>query len=382
LIETLFQSGTSNRRMLESVRTRLFAGDSAGAREVLGKAVFELCHDHFVRGNRDHPLLSPSGIRLLDELRPLSARLLGVGGRGEYVADVLAEVRFRVDLKEGYAAAVLLVNHALELLLPEYSETVEQAIRDAKYSLAAGTREFGEDSPLGAFMPDIVRAAETMESEFMDKQLSRIETLDLSDLDAPENSLPGFPAIREIEGDEMVFECPSCSGTLRTRIDLAGEEFGCPCGNPVRTPIPSLVRMRAYRKAHWEAEVGVSRCRVCGAMIQIGRNELMRAGFCSPFCAKEGRKTFKEYVAKPGQREADDVIFNCECGTSLRAPLSGFGSRVPCKKCALSVWIPQAIQAEGRASIVSCRQCGHKIKSTARKCMFCGSPLSGNSQAP
>jgi hypothetical protein len=362
--------------MFEKVTQKLESGDRGGARAALTRDLGEFFKRHFVAGQAEHPVLGPEGARLVEGLRPFALSLADDPARGQYVDEVLHEVGSRIVRREGREAVMFLFNHALHLLLPEYPLVVSDALDEARQELGGRINE-GDDgttfAPFLAAESALLIAAVAHGFKGVDEaRLSAIERLDLSGLDAPESTIAGLPVLYGIEGGDFVFVCPFCSGRRRAPVGAAGDAYGCDCGAWTRVPIPGLARLGAWLKAKRDRARGLGHCRICGAVIQTGKSGFMRAGFCTPICAKQGRETFREFVAAPGQRDGESVAFSCSCGSAMRAPVAAVGTRLPCAACGLDVWVPEAAAAGGRPSVAPCAKCGRPVKSTAAKCLYCG----------
>lgn len=364
--------------MLEDVRRFLEAGRLDRAREKLGEALGDFFRESFAAGRADYPLLTRRGLPRLREIRELAPRLLEE--RGEYVAEALGQVEAGCGTEAPDDGVVLLLNHALCLLIPDYPVRLAAAIQDAKFEL--GAKASNVESPLPDLLPrpdlrSLVTLVEEATHALHEQKFSGIENLGLDFFDAPEDSLPDLPPISSIEDDQLAFTCLSCGGSRREALTLAGDFVDCPCGATLRVPLPGLARLAAYLKAKEEAARGIGRCRVCGAVVRTSRDGFMKAGFCSALCARTGGERFGEFVPREGKPEGDQILFSCRCGAALRAPVASGGTPVPCGACSLKVWVPPpAAAAPAKGAILTCAKCGRNVKSTAKRCMYCGTSIS------
>jgi hypothetical protein len=341
------------------------------------KRLFDRFSDSVATGLRTHPFLTTKGHALLEEARVLAPRL---SDRGTYAAGILRSV---LATEGTYASAVLLTNHALQLLVPDYALRVEEAIQEAKFRVGAASSNVEDPmeeilrSPgsLLIFGGETVRlglAFGEASRGFGEDAYGKIRDLGLDDFDAPEDSIAGLPRIERSTGGELVFRCPACAAIRNRSFEEAGATFPCRCGAAVRVPIPSLGRALAHLKAKRDAECGIGRCRVCRRVLQKGRGGFMTAGFCSASCAKEGVERFGEHVARSSMADGDRILFLCRCGAALRAASGQVGTRMPCGSCGLDVWVPRPEQARRRGGVARCGHCGRNVKARAPRCLYCG----------
>lgn len=360
--------------MLDDVRRRLAAGDRSRAAEALADALGRFIHDHFAAGRPEHPFLSEPGVALLKDLAALAPRLLDDPGRAAAAASAVAEIRQDPD------DAVFRINHALALLWPGYPLGFADALRDAKHTL--GDKASNVEGALhNAFLPVsvelqvLVNAVDDVLKSSHGDKLDRIQGLEVGDFDVPEGRVPGLPPIAACDAERLGWACPACEGELAAEVGRAGQVETCACGAASRVPIPSMVRMEALLRARRDARMGVGRCRVCGAVIQRGRNLLMKAGFCTSVCARQGPARFRELVpVQPPTRDGAELSLACACGDVLTVPAEAVGTRVSCGGCGLGVWIPEpAAPARPKGGGPrTCGACGRVVKAAAKACFYCG----------
>lgn len=356
--------------VLERVHEKLEAGRRDAAQDELGRAVERLFCEHVAAGHAEHPVLSATAPAFIAELRTVAPRLCG-----PYVGDLLSEIAGRIARRDGRDVVVLLFNHALCLLVPDFPLRAAEAVATAKNRLA---RRIDEESGDGfSLLPGdgglLIAAASLALRELDAKRYDRIASLDLAALDAPERCVAGLPVIVAITNDGgLAFDCPSCGARRSAALADAGDTHACSCGAWTRVPIPGLVRLEAHLRRKKNAELGLGSCRGCGAVIQTGRAGFMRAGFCGALCASRAPERFGEFVPRDGARRGGAVAFRCRCGAELEAPVERAGTRMRCGSCALEVWVPAPPAEAGRPSVRACAGCGRKIKSTAPRCIYCG----------
>lgn len=366
--------------MIGKVRAHLDAGNVDRAREALGDELHDFSRQALLRKTGCHPLLTREGLRFFAWLRPLIPAL--VAGRADpaYLSGVLAIVEAAVSRKAIDASVVLLANHAMQVLAPAYAEKVGQAIQDVRFELGqrASNVESAFSAPSFAFDVRALAVASVIEKagEGLDEAaFSKVENLTVADFDAPEDAVAGLPPIVALEEGSIHFECMACGGRMSAELSRAGSDAACACAATMRVPIPSLVRVAEYLRATREAAMGCTRCRICRAVVQKAKNALTRAGFCSPWCARQGCQEFGEVVPREGKWDGGEIVAACECRTELRASAGDAGSLQTCPSCALLVWIPHVSRpAVGKGVTQACARCGRKVKSNASRCLFCGAP--------
>ncbi len=359
--------------MLDWVRTFLDKGDAAGAQAALGDVLRDFCTEEFARAGLRHPLLGQKSATLRKELLGLVPRLTTSPGRARAVIHALKAD----DLDR--------INFALAVILPDVALVMEEALGNARFKLGAAASNV--EDPLSGIMrsslvsPEItllVTAAEEGMRLFDGSKLDRLEGGTLENLDVPE---PDEPLITTLIDEDLLIQCPDCDDELRAPIASFGEDVSCACGKALAVPRPSLARMADYLKAKRDTLRGIGRCRICSGVIQTGGDVFMRAGFCTALCGTQARDRFAEHVAREGRLEGDEVTFRCFCGATMSAALADVGGKVACLSCPLEVWIPapapaREAPAARRSGPRTCGKCGKPVKPTARKCMYCGTPLS------
>jgi hypothetical protein len=367
--------------MLDDVRAHLDRGDPAGARTSLADALKEFAAEEFSRGALGHPLLGSRSAKLRTELHALA---VGLADQPDRVRGALERVEVSIRKKTVDAATLDRLNFALQVLLPDVALLLDEALENARFKLGAASSNV-EDPMAGALrnpfvsgeVAALVTLAEEAGSLFEGNRLERLQKVTLATLDAPE---PDHPVITQIFDDELWIECPACGNELRTPVTSFGQDVRCDCKRSLTVPRPSLERMAMYLKEQRDTARGIARCKVCCAVIQVGRDGYMRAGFCTSLCASQAREIFKEHVAREGTREGDEVRFQCFCGATITAPLADMGGKVACLSCPLEVWIPAPAAvsepASRRPGPLTCSKCGKPVKPTAKKCMYCGTPPS------
>jgi hypothetical protein len=345
--------------MLESVKSRLSEGDRDGARAALREELSALCVARFVSGWTRHPLLDPKCRPFLSALREVVRDLVGDPLSGGKAFEALGDPR-----EAG-------VNLCLERILPDFALLIDEAMTDAKHEL--GGRASNVESENDGRFPSLFGwqaglVASVAEEAFKAGASSRLDALErvtLADLDE------GGAGIVD---DLLVFTCP-CGAERREPLDSAGTDVACDCGQVLTVPRARLDLMAAYLKKKRDAARGISRCRVCKGIIQLGKQGFMRAGFCGPYCAKRGQELFREYVARAGTWAGGVIVFACVCGQELRAAEADVGTKRPCEGCGIEVWVPLAATGKRPKGVGSCAHCGRVMKASAARCMYCGRPV-------
>ncbi|MBI3858239.1 MAG: hypothetical protein HY293_21360 [Planctomycetes bacterium] len=366
--------------MLESVSAFLNQGKRDRAQEFLRASMLEFCADAFAKGEIHHPLSGAASAELRVELTRLARQLLENPDRSRTVVVALESADRAIRKREASPETLDRLNFALQKLIPDIALVLDEALDQARFKLGGAVSDVEDPlSGMNRFMPADVGLLATLAGEGLraldGSRLDKLQTVSLRDFDATGPGLGESPSVFGLKDDVLSFGCPGCLERAEAPLDTFGESILCGCGQPLRVPRPSLERMGVYLKARKDAALGISRCRVCNGVIQLGRDGFMHAGFCSVLCAKQGLERFGEYVPRQGILDGEDVRFQCSCGTTMSAPRSEVGGKIACPSCPLEVWIP-APQQEGRQrrGLRACGNCGKPMKASALKCMYCGSP--------
>ena len=351
--------------MLESVKSRLSEGDREGARAALREAVSALCVARFVAGWTRHPLLDPKSRPFLAALRDLARDLIEDLMSGEEAVEALGN--------PGEAG----VNACMEWMLPDFALLLDEALTDAKHELGAKASNVESEtdnafpSLLGWRGELVADAAREILKAGASSRLDELERVRLADFDVADE---GDPPLRELFEERLMFACPGCGQLHAEPLASAGRSFFCACGRGMTVPRARLDRMAAYLKQKRDAARGISRCRVCKGIIQLGKQGFMRAGFCGAYCAKRGEELFREYVAREGTLTGGEIVFACVCGQAQRAPEKAIGTKRPCESCGIEVWVPVGASVKRPKGLGSCAHCGRPMKASAARCMYCGRP--------
>ena len=122
--------------MLNGVAKHVEAGHLERARGALHRELKELLSRGFMAEGPLHPFGMKKGAHFLDRLAELAPCLIDDPNRAGYVENLFQRVKDGMASRDDDPTPRFLANHALLLVLPQYPETLEEAIDEAKYSLS------------------------------------------------------------------------------------------------------------------------------------------------------------------------------------------------------------------------------------------------------